>query len=167
MAQVDSENSTAMPADPTRRSFLSTAAGVAAGSTVLALATIPTALATAAPAGLAGPGDAPEVDGEVYEEMLTNAYDEIVSQDAKIEEYHIAISDDDERCELQGYLDAEDARSAAIVRLCEIPAGSWRGARAKAAALMMPQIREDDDCAGYLGQSLADDVLRLTEVMGS
>jgi hypothetical protein len=38
MAQVDSENSTAIPADPTRRRFLSNAAGVAAGGAILALA---------------------------------------------------------------------------------------------------------------------------------
>ena len=50
MAQVDSENSTALPADPTRRRFLSNAAGVAAGGAVLALATIPPAPASAAPA---------------------------------------------------------------------------------------------------------------------
>jgi hypothetical protein len=37
------------PADPTRRGFLSTAAGVAAGSTVLAMAAIPLASAAAAP----------------------------------------------------------------------------------------------------------------------
>jgi hypothetical protein len=35
MAQVDSENTTALPAVPTRRRFLSQAAGVAAGSAVL------------------------------------------------------------------------------------------------------------------------------------
>jgi hypothetical protein len=38
------------PADPTRRSFLTQAAGVAAGGTVLALATVPPQPAVAAPA---------------------------------------------------------------------------------------------------------------------
>lgn len=38
------------PVDPTRRRFLSQAAGVAAGGTALALATIPPALAAASPA---------------------------------------------------------------------------------------------------------------------
>jgi hypothetical protein len=51
MAQANPDNSTPMPADQTRRRFLSQAAGVAAGSTVLALAIIPPASATAAPAG--------------------------------------------------------------------------------------------------------------------
>jgi hypothetical protein len=41
------------PADPTRRRFLSHAAGVAAGGTVLALATIPPAAAAVAPTGTA------------------------------------------------------------------------------------------------------------------
>jgi hypothetical protein len=50
MAQVDSENTTAMPVVSTRRRFLSQAAGVAAGGTVLALATIPPALSAIAPA---------------------------------------------------------------------------------------------------------------------
>jgi hypothetical protein len=44
-----------MPVDPTRRRFLSNAAGVAAGGTVLALATIPPASAAAAPAGSLDP----------------------------------------------------------------------------------------------------------------
>ncbi len=41
MAQVDSENSTALPAVSTRRSFLSQAAGVAATGTAIALAALP------------------------------------------------------------------------------------------------------------------------------
>jgi hypothetical protein len=45
MAQVDSKNITAAPADPTRRRFLSQAAGVAAGGTVLALASLPASAA--------------------------------------------------------------------------------------------------------------------------
>jgi hypothetical protein len=49
MAQVDSENSTAMPVVSTRRHFLSQAAGAAAGGAVLALAAIPPAFAAAAP----------------------------------------------------------------------------------------------------------------------
>src|ERR1700686_2024952 len=55
MAQVDSKNTTAAPVDQTRRRFLSTAAGVAAGSAVLALATIPPAQPAAAPAGSPDP----------------------------------------------------------------------------------------------------------------
>jgi hypothetical protein len=43
------------PVDPTRRRFLSQAAGVAAGGAVLALATIPPVSAATAPAGLADP----------------------------------------------------------------------------------------------------------------
>jgi hypothetical protein len=45
MAQVDSENSTAMSVAPTRRRFLSTAATLAAGGAALAVA-IPPAVAT-------------------------------------------------------------------------------------------------------------------------
>ena len=43
------------PVDPTRRRFLSQAAGVAAGGTVLALAAIPPTPAAAAPAGALDP----------------------------------------------------------------------------------------------------------------
>jgi hypothetical protein len=50
MAQVNSENSTAMPVISTRRRFLSQAAGVAAGGAVLALAAELPAPAVAAPA---------------------------------------------------------------------------------------------------------------------
>jgi hypothetical protein len=45
MAQVDSENSTAMPVDPTRRRFLSTTATLAAGGAALGLAIPPAAAA--------------------------------------------------------------------------------------------------------------------------
>jgi hypothetical protein len=50
MAQVDSENSTAMPAVSTRRHFLSQTAGVAAGGAVLALVAFPPPPAAAAQA---------------------------------------------------------------------------------------------------------------------
>jgi hypothetical protein len=49
MARVDSENSTAVPVDPTRRRFLSTTATLAAGGAALGLLAIPPALG--APAG--------------------------------------------------------------------------------------------------------------------
>src|SRR5260370_39163444 len=46
MAQVDSENTTTMPVDPTRRRFLSTAAaGIAAGGAAVALASSPASAA--------------------------------------------------------------------------------------------------------------------------
>jgi hypothetical protein len=48
MAQVNPENSTPMPVVQSRRRFLSTAAGIAAGSTALAL-TIPPARAAGDP----------------------------------------------------------------------------------------------------------------------
>ena len=50
MAQADSTISISAPVIPTRRRFLSQAAGVAAGGTVLALAATPPASAAAAPA---------------------------------------------------------------------------------------------------------------------
>jgi hypothetical protein len=56
MAQADSKNSIAAPAVSTRRRFLSQAAGVAAGGTVLALATVSATANAAAPmAALASP----------------------------------------------------------------------------------------------------------------
>jgi hypothetical protein len=55
MAQANTNNSTPMPVDQTRRRFLSRAAGVAAGGTVMAMATIPAASAAVAPAGSLDP----------------------------------------------------------------------------------------------------------------
>src|SRR5450432_9382 len=55
MAQADSMNSITAAAVSTRRHFLSQAAGVAAGSTALALATIPPAPAADAPASALEP----------------------------------------------------------------------------------------------------------------
>src|SRR6202171_1457885 len=51
MAQADSKNSTTAPAVPSRRLFLSQAAGMAAGGTVLALATTFAAAGRGRPSG--------------------------------------------------------------------------------------------------------------------
>jgi hypothetical protein len=58
MAQADSNNSTVTPAARTRRRFLSQVASVAAGGTVLALATVPPRPALAAQEGAAGKTEA-------------------------------------------------------------------------------------------------------------
>jgi hypothetical protein len=58
MAQADSNISIPASVDPTRRRFLSNAAGIAAGGTVLALATVPPAPAIAAPAVTLDPANA-------------------------------------------------------------------------------------------------------------
>jgi hypothetical protein len=104
------------------------------------------------------PAGWPEVDGELVE-----AYQQIVLLDAKIDEFCTTISDED-RYTHQGYLEAEDARFDAIDRLIDIPARSWEGIRAKAAALKMRQILDDVSRAGVLAESLADDVLQLLAV---
>lgn len=57
MTQADTNITTPAPAVSTRRRFLSRAAGVAAGGTVLALATIPPAVAAVAPTGSLAPPD--------------------------------------------------------------------------------------------------------------
>jgi hypothetical protein len=103
----------------------------------------------------------PEVDGE-----LTDAYEQIVSLDAKIREFFDTISDDD-RGTHQGYLEAEDARFDAIDRLSEIPAQSWKGIKAKAAALNMRHIQEDYQSTCALAKSLAEDVLKLSAVVAA
>jgi hypothetical protein len=76
MAQATNVQSTNTPAVPTRRRFLSTAAGIAAGGTVLALATIPPALAAAAPAGpldgaSASPARALDDAGEAWKSVAS------------------------------------------------------------------------------------------------
>ena|ERR1700681_4466678 len=67
------------PVDPTRRRFLSQVAGVAAGGTVLALATIPPASAAAAPAGLADPVFGMDAEiiaaGKAFEPLLSKYLD--------------------------------------------------------------------------------------------
>jgi hypothetical protein len=57
MAQANTENSTTMPAVSTRRRFLSQAAGVAAGGTVLALATVSATAEAAAPVAAVASSD--------------------------------------------------------------------------------------------------------------
>jgi hypothetical protein len=99
------------------------------------------------------------LDGE-----LTDAYEQIVSLDAKISEFFKMVGDDDRETH-QGYLEAEDARFAAIDRLSEIPAQSWKGIKAKASGLNMRQIQEDYQSTGALAKSLAEDVLQLSAVV--
>src|SRR5260370_27109313 len=104
----------------------------------------------------------PEVDdGELVE-----AYQQIISLDAKIDELCSTISDDD-RYTHQGYLEAEDARFEAIDRLSEISARSWKGIKAKAAALNMRQIQDDHPRTCALAKSLAEDVLQLSAVVAA
>jgi hypothetical protein len=79
----------------------------------------------------------PEVDGE-----LMDAYEQIVSLDAKISEFFKAVGDDGREIH-QGYLEAEDARFAAIDRLSEISAQSWKGIKAKSIGPKHAQIQED------------------------
>jgi hypothetical protein len=97
---------------------------------------------------------------------IVGAHEQIVSLDAKISEFCDTISDDD-RYTHQGYLEAEDARFAAIDRLSEIPAQSWKGIKAKAAALKMRQIQDDYQRTAALAESLADDVLQLSGMVAA
>src|ERR1700738_3285710 len=87
MAQVNSVNSTSMPVVQSRRRFLSHAAGVAAGGTVLALAVIPPAPSVAAPAS---PLDAANASPALR--AATIALDEA---HGRLKEANAAVSADD------------------------------------------------------------------------
>src|SRR5258708_30670117 len=92
MAEVNSENSTAVPAVSTRRRFLSQAAGVAAGGTALALATIPPAAAVAAPANLLDPTKAsPELRAAAL--SLDEAHERLKAAKARFSADLIKVSE--------------------------------------------------------------------------
>ena len=141
MAQVDSENSIAMPAAPTRRHFLSTAVGVAAGGAALALATIP-------------PASAGADDG-----ALRLAFENLVATDAAIAGLYKAFGDDADSRE--DYADLEEKRDECIATLIDVSASSMAGIQAKAAALRLKAMIEDYDRHQQIAVSLADDLVCL------
>jgi hypothetical protein len=132
------------PVDPTRRHFLSQAAGVAAGSTVLALATIPPAAAASAPAALAR---WPEVDG-----ALMHASCDLTVVDLAITGLYSKYGDDADSRE--DYQAIEQQRDENIEILSTVRAKSWGGIWAKAAAL-----RSERMSALAIAASLADDIM--------
>ena len=157
MAQVDSENNTVMPAVQSRRRFLSTAASVAAGGTVLALATIPPAPAADAPAGLAR---WPGADG-----ALMHASCDLTVMDLAISGLHSKYGDDADSRE--DYRAIEQQRDEDIEILSTVSAKSWDGIWAKAATLRSKRMIEDYESALAIAASLADDIMFVGAPEGS
>ena len=141
MAQVDSENNTVMPAVQSRRRFLSQAAGVAAGGTVLALAALP-------------PASAGADDG-----ALRLAFENLVATDAAIAGLYKTFGDDADSRE--DYAELEEKRDECIATLVDVPASSMAGIQAKAAALRLKLMIEDCDQHQQIAVSLADDLVCL------
>jgi hypothetical protein len=141
MAQADSNISTPAFVDPTRRRFLSQAAGVAAGGTVLALATIP-------------PASAGALDGD-----LRQAADDLAATDLAIAAIFKTFGDDAE--DREDYLKLEEQRDDCIAVLIEVQAASMVGIQAKASALRLKTMIEDYDQHQQIAVSLADDLVGL------
>ena len=128
-----------------RRNFLTTAAGIAAGGTALALAAVPASAVSL---------DNPQGDGE-----LRQASEDIVEIDAAIERLHkkygeAADSRDD-------YHELEARRDDAIGTLISVPASSMVGIKAKAAALQIGELFDDYERHQEIAVSLADDLIAL------
>ena len=122
-----------------RRNFLTTAAGIAAGGT---LAAVP---AFAAP---------PQVDGE-----LRQASNDLVEIDAAIDRLHKSYGDDaDSRGD---YHELEARRDDAIGTLISVPASSMIGIKAKAAALQIGELFDDYEAHQQIALSLAEDLTAL------
>src|SRR5665647_3133106 len=149
MAQVDSENNTVMPAVQSRRRFLSQAAGVAAGGTVLALAIPAAPAAASAPAALAR---WPEVDG-----ALMHASCDLTVMDLALAGLYSKYGDDADSRE--DYLAIEQQRDEYIEILSTVRAESCHGIWAKAAALRSKTTMEDYESALAIAASLADDIM--------
>ena len=122
-----------------RRNFLTTAAGIAAGGT---LAAVP---AFAAP---------PQVDGE-----LRQALNDLVEIDAAIERLHKKYGDDaDSRGD---YRELEERRNDAIGTLSSVAASSMIGIKAKASALQLDELFIDFESHQQIALSLAEDITAL------
>ena len=129
------------PIAPTRRRFLSQAAGVAAGGTVLALAALP-------------PASAGADDG-----ALRLAFENLVATDAAIAGLYKTFGDDADSRE--DYAELEEKRDECIATLVDVPASSMAGIQAKAAALRLKLMIEDCDQHQQIAVSLADDLVCL------
>ena len=126
-----------------RRNFLTTAAGIAAGGTALALAVVP---ASAVSVSL--------TDGE-----LRQASDDLVEIDAAIERLHKKYGDDaDSR---DDYRELEERRNDAIGTLSSVPASSMIGIKAKASALQLDELFIDFESHQQIALSLAEDITAL------
>ena len=126
-----------------RRNFLTTAAGIAAGGTALALAAVP---ASAVSVSL--------TDGE-----LRQALDDLVEMDAALEALHTKHGDDaDSR---DDYLECQDMRDDAIATLIDVRASSTAGIMAKASALQLNALFEDYESHQAIALSLAEDLTAL------
>ena len=128
-----------------RRNFLTTAAGIAAGGTALALAAVPASAVSL---------DNPQGDGE-----LRQALDDIVEIDAAIDGLRDKYGDDaDSR---DDFLELEARRDDAIGTLISVPASSMVGIKAKAAALQIGELFDDYEAHQQIALSLAQDLTAL------
>ena len=107
-----------------RRNFLTTAAGIAAGGTALALAAVP---------ALAVSLDNPQIDGELHQ-----ALDDLVEMDAALAALHKKHGDDTDSRD--DYHELEARRDDAIGTLISVPASSMAGIKAKVVKLPVPRF---------------------------
>ncbi len=62
-----------------------------------------------------------------------------------------------------GWDETEEGRAAVLAQVTEMPAASLAGIAAKAEVLQISDVSEDSMWSDAIGQSIADDVLRLHE----
>ena len=126
-----------------RRNFLTTAAGIAAGGTALALAAVPASAVSS-----------PMLDGD-----LRQAFGDIVEIDAAIDRLHKSYGDDaDSRGD---YHELEARRDDTIGTLISVPASSMAGIKAKASALQLDELFTDFESHQQIALSLAEDLTAL------
>jgi hypothetical protein len=126
-----------------RRNFLTTAAGIAAGGTALALAVVP----------------AGAVSGSLTDGELSKALDDFVEMEDAIEALHKKHGDDADSRE--DYLKCQDMRDDAVETLISVPASSMDGIKAKASALQLQVLFEDYESHQAIALSLAEDLTAL------
>jgi hypothetical protein len=131
-------------ADHSRRNFLTTAAGIAAGGAALALAAGP---------ALAVSLDNPQIDGELHQALV-----DIIEIDAALYGLREKYGDD---ADSHDFLELEARRYDAIDTLSSVRASSMVGIKAKAAALQIGELFDDYERHQEIALSLAEDLTAL------
>jgi hypothetical protein len=132
-------------ADHSRRNFLTTAAGIAAGGAALALAAGP---------ALAVSLDNPQIDGELHQALV-----DIIEIDAAL--YVLREKYGDDADSRDDFLELEARRYDAIDTLSSVRASSMVGIKAKAAALQIGELFDDYERHQEIALSLAEDLTAL------
>ena len=129
--------------ETSRRNFLTTAAGIAAGGTALALAAVPASAVSS-----------PMLDGDLRQ-ACGDIGEIYAARDRMYKKYGDAADSRDD------YQELEDRLDDAVETLISVPASSMDGIKAKASALQLDELFADYEAHQQIALSLAEDLTAL------